>query len=77
MKLVQILSQHRRDFQGKYKCEFCGHEETDKGMDSYDDRNYHDNVIPNMECKSCKKSTISGGGTPDRTPTKYPEGFQI
>lgn len=43
----------------------------------YDDRNYHDNVIPNIECSKCGKSTISEGGEIERTPTKYPEGFQI
>ena len=50
MKLIKILAQNRRDFQGQYKCEFCGHEETDNNMNSYDDRYFHDNVIPNMKC---------------------------
>lgn len=77
MKLVKILNQHRRDFQGEYKCEFCNYIEIDKSMDSYDDRNYHDNVIPNTACKSCGKSTVSAQGKIDNTPTKYPEGFQI
>ncbi len=26
MKLIKILAQNRRDFQGQYKCEFCGAE---------------------------------------------------
>lgn len=77
MKLIEVLSQSRRDFKGKYKCEFCGHEELDSGMDSYDDRYYHYNVIPNMKCKHCDKSTISENGVIEQTPTKYLEGFQI
>lgn len=77
MKLKQILNQHRRDFQGKYECEFCKHIQTDSSMNSYDDRNYHDNVIPNMRCEKCNKSTNSEGGIIEKTPTKYPEGFQI
>jgi hypothetical protein len=70
MKIKQITSQNRRDFYAIYKCEFCGHEETGSG---YDDRNFHDNVVPDKECTSCKKSTNSEGGTPDSRPTRYPE----
>ena len=77
MKLIKILKQSRRDFQGQYKCEFCGHIYTDSGMDSYDDRYYHDNVIPNKKCPKCGKSTSSEGGKVENTPTKYPEGFQV
>lgn len=77
MKLIQILDQIRRDFQGKYQCEFCGNIDIDKGMASYDDRYYRDNVIPDKKCTKCGKSTISENGTIDKTPTKYPEGFQV
>ena len=39
-------------------CEHCGKEEKNKY--GYDDANYHDNVIPNMKCKSCgEKSTTN------------------
>ena len=77
MKLISILYQNRRDFQGKYKCEFCNHIETDSSMDSYDDRYYHDEVIPNKKCKKCGKSTISEKGIIDKTPTKYPDNLQV
>lgn len=77
MKLIKILDQSRRDFQGTYKCEFCGHIKTDSSMDSYDDRFYHDNVIPNKKCPKCNKSTISEKGEIEKTATRYPEGFQI
>lgn len=71
MKIKKIISQHRRDFTAIMKCEFCGHEEKDNS--GYDDRNYHDNVIPNMGCKKCGKSTVSENGEIENTPTKYPE----
>lgn len=77
MKLIEILSQHRRDFQGKYECEFCGAIHTDKSFDSYDDRNYHDNVIPNKSCTKCNKSTKSENGKVDFIQTKHPEGMQL
>jgi hypothetical protein len=77
MKLIEIIAQSRRDFQGKYECEFCGHIDTDKNLDSYDDRYYHDEVIPNQECEKCGKSTLSGGSSVTHTDTRYPEGFQI
>jgi hypothetical protein len=77
MKLIEILDQNRRDFKGKYECEFCNHIETDRYMDSYDDRYYHDNVIPNMKCKKCEKSTKSENGVIAKTPTKYPEYQQV
>ena len=49
MKIKQIVSQSRRDFTAIYECQ-CGYEEEGYG---YDDRNFHDNVIPNMKCKEC------------------------
>lgn len=75
MKIKTILSQHRRDFTAKMFCEFCEHEEVLNG--GYDDRNYHDNVIPTMKCTSCGETTITGDGRVSHTETKYPEGYQI
>ena len=75
MKIKKLISQHRRDFTAIMKCEFCGHEEKDDC--GYDDRYYHDNVIPNMKCKKCGESTMSKGGEVEYTSTKYPEGYQI
>lgn len=65
MKIIKIVSQNRRDFTAVYECEHCGNTMTAYG---YDDENFHNNVIPNMECPSCgKKSPM------DYTPraTKY------
>jgi len=75
MKIKKITSQHRRDFSAIMQCEFCQHEQINDA--GYDDRYYHDNVIPQMKCHKCGESTISKGGEIDHTPTKYPEGLQI
>lgn len=75
MKIKSRGEQHRRDFRWVGKCEFCGHEQEEHN--GYDDRNYYDNVIPDIECEKCGKSTNSEGGTIDKIQPKYPEGFQI
>ena len=67
MKIQKILSQNRRDFRAIYECEHCGHTETGYG---YDDANFHNNVIPDKQCKKCGKKAPS-----DHRPltTKYPD----
>ncbi len=74
MKIKKILHQHRRDFLANYECEGCGHVVRAKG---YDDRNFHDNVIPAMKCLECGKSALDLGADVRPLMTKYPEGFQI
>ena len=71
MKIETILSQNRRDFRAIYKCEHCG--ATHEGC-GYDDSNFHQNVIPNMACKECKKTADD-----DYRPltTKYPDGVTV
>lgn len=69
MKIKQITNQHRRDFSAIMKCEFCQKET--KLNSGYDDRYYHDNVIPNMKCSKCLKSTLSKDGKITKTATKY------
>jgi len=54
MKIKTIESQNRRDFWAIYECEHCG--ATEKGS-GYDDAFYHQNVIPQMKCKSCGLSS--------------------
>ena len=75
MKIKKLISQHRRDFTALMECEFCGYQEMDDS--GYDDRYYHDNVIPNIKCSKCGESTISKGGKIEKTTTRYPEGYQI
>lgn len=69
MKIKKMISQFRRDFSAILECQFC---ETTKVLNTgYDDRNYHDNVIPAMKCGHCNKSTNSEGAAIENTPTKY------
>lgn len=68
MELIKITHQHRRDFVGVLKCEACQSKQEVRG---YDDRNYHDNVIPNIKCEKCGKSSADLGITHEPTPTKY------
>lgn len=74
MKIKRMLNQHRRDFNAIYVCEGCGYEEERSG---YDDRNFHDNVIPNIKCKQCEKSSNDLGSSVEYTQTRYPEGMQV
>ena len=74
MKIKEVRDQHRRDFSADYECEGCGHVCKGRG---YDDRNFHDNVIPSMKCPECGKSRRDLGIDGEYTETKYPEGMQI
>ena len=74
MKIKNIVYQHRRDFQAIYECEGCGHEEKGHG---YDDAFFHKNVIPDMRCSKCGKTSAECGADYRPLTTKYPEGFQI
>lgn len=69
MKIKEITSRSRRDFWAIYKCEGCGHETGEKS--GYDDRNFHDNVIPSMKCTKCGKSRNDLGIDGEFTQTKY------
>lgn len=71
MKIKEILSQSRRDFQAIYVCEHCNHEYQASG---YDDANFHQNVIPGFECPKCKKR--AGDNYRGLSP-KYPEHFVV
>jgi Zn ribbon nucleic-acid-binding protein len=67
MKIKTMLSQNRRDFTAIYECEHCG--KTDMGI-GYDDAHFHENVIPNKECKSCGKKSPKDYKP---QPTKHPD----
>lgn len=71
MRIKEIVSQHRRDFTAVYECEHCGHREKDYG---YDDRNFHENVIPKFQCGKCGKAAAENHRP---LTTKYPEGMQV
>jgi len=74
MKIKDITRQNRRDFYAIYECEGCGHQEEKSG---YDDRNFHDNVIPSFKCESCGKSRNDLGIKGEKTPTKYPSWMTV
>ena len=71
MKIKKVTSQSRRDFTAIYECEHCGLEREGSG---YDDANFHQNVIPAMQCVKCGKSSPADYAP---QPTKYPEGLQV
>lgn len=75
MRIVRITHQYRRDFVADMVCEGCGATETWKNC--YDDRYFHDEVIPNKPCKACGKSRNDLGIVGERTPTRYAEGEQV
>ena len=54
MKLVKITWRNRNDFYADYKCEHCGKVFE---ADGYNDDNFFDNVIPNVICPHCGKSS--------------------
>ena len=74
MKIVRITSQHRRDFYADVVCEGCGATDTISG---YDDRNYHDNVMPAMKCKVCGQSRNDLGIIEEPRATRYPEHMTV
>lgn len=57
-----------------YKCEGCGHTVEKSG---YDDRNFHDNVVPAMRCDECGRSSKDMGTPPREVQTKYPDWMEV
>ncbi len=66
MRIKEMIWQRRRDFEAIFECEHCG--ENEKICNCYDDRNFHENVIPAFKCKKCGRMAKD-----DYTPksTKY------
>ena len=76
MKLIKKEWQNRRDCKITIKCENCG--EVRKNYPAYDDRNFWDNVLPNLECENCGKSTKEiDPEIKQKIKTKHPEGKQL
>lgn len=73
MFIKEIISQHRRDFSALLECEHCGHQQ--HLATGYDDANYHNNVIPALECPQCKRTADMSTYHP--WATRYPEGMQV
>jgi len=75
MKIKKINDRNRRDFYADYECEGCGH--IDGNQSGYDDRNFHDNVIPNRKCPACGKSRNDLGIIGEFVETRYPPELQV
>lgn len=71
MKIQKMLSQYRRDFQAVYVCEGCGATKKDYG---YDDKYFHETVIPNMKCDKCGKTNKELAVEYTARATRYAEG---
>jgi len=71
MRILYIITQHRRDFTAQAVCEHCEHEQKIHG---YDDDNYHRNVVPTIKCDACGKGAPFGARP---FGTKYPEGKDV
>lgn len=69
MKVTRRFNQIRRDLSIDLECESCGNKETYGG--AYDDRNFWDNVVPEMECGNCGKSTKDLEEKVEFMPTRY------
>lgn len=76
MRIINIISQNRRDFRAHIECESCGNIEV--LTNGYDDAYYHNTVLPEkIKCSKCGETTVSAGKTVDPLAPKYPEGMQL
>ena len=76
MKLIQKKNQMRRDLDIDVECEGCGNKEEICG--AYDDRYYWDNVLPDIKCSKCHKSTNDiKPEIKQNISTRYSEGTQV
>jgi hypothetical protein len=71
VRIMVIVSRHRRDFRAVYECEYCGFSFEDSG---YDDAHFHNSVIPDMKCLKCNKKADE---TYQPLTPKYPDGMQV
>lgn len=71
MVIIKTFDWNRRDFSALLRCEDknCGHEQ--KHSSCYDDENYYKNVIPNIKCGKCLKSSNDLGTPPAEVKTKH------
>ena len=75
MEVVRRFDQLRRDLSIDLECERCN--ATDTVTTAYDDTFYWTQVVPDMKCKSCGKSSNDLGIRPESIGTKYPEGMEV
>lgn len=75
MKVVRRYNQMGRDLSIDLECENCGAKAS--YTSAYDDTNYWVNVVPNIKCKECDKTSNDLGIRPESIGTKYPVGLQV
>lgn len=75
MKVTKRYNQHRRDLSIDLVCEGCS--TTDTNNSAYDDGYFWTQVVPEMKCPNCGKTSNDLGIRPESIGTKYPEGMQI
>jgi DNA replicative helicase MCM subunit Mcm2 (Cdc46/Mcm family) len=68
MKIKTITSRLGGDFYAIFECEHCGHFSETYG---YEDRIFHDKVVPAMQCKECGKNRLGENLTCEKTYSKY------
>lgn len=77
MFIKKITDRIRRVFWAIYECQFCGHEIRGVG---YDNTYFHKDVIPDMECPECGKSTNSDSTEHNKPPVlqpRYPDDYTV
>lgn len=72
MIIKEFISQSRRDLTLLFECEHCGYSFKGNG---YDDENFHNNVVPDMECKNCGKKADKESYR--AFAPKYPESLEV
>lgn len=58
MEIKKIIWCVKNTFSADLKCEYCGN--IDLSNYGYNDEHYHVNILPNIKCKKCGKSSNSG-----------------
>ncbi len=75
MRIIKIVSQHRRDLFIDLECEGCGSIFLKES--GYDDCKFHREILPNKKCESCGKSSNDLGIDYRPLETKYPDWMEI
>lgn len=75
MKVTRRFNQYRRDLSIDLECENCPSKNS--VTNAYDDTYYWTQVVPDMKCTNCSKSSNDLGIRPESIGTKYPAGMEV
>ena len=53
MIIKEMLIQDDKEFKAIFTCEFCDNHVIKRG---YNNKDFHDNIIPNVKCEKCGKT---------------------